>query len=168
MRRRPHPISSHIVVIPPIPLAPRRFPRALHPRRPHRRPGRNVQLLALRHETVPRQRVGILAADQRAQLAPLGVDDPQAVPVAGRPRQLLEEGGRELAMQIQHAAVRPHRRVGVEQRAGAVVRPFREAHADVRLGVAGSGLDGPEAGPVRMDGLRGHPVEERMVLGGRA
>lgn len=50
------------------------------------RPSSNMQLLALRHQTPPCQRIRILTTKQRTHLpAPLRIDDPQTRSIAIRP-----------------------------------------------------------------------------------
>ena len=60
--------------------------------RPQRRPSRQMQLLSLRHQTPPRKRVSILAAQQRSYLpTSLSVHNFETGSVSIRPYELFVE-----------------------------------------------------------------------------
>ena len=66
-----------------------------------------MNLLALRDESIPRQRVRVLPANQRADASESRINDIQSVPISVRPNQLLKEGRHDFAMMIDDRSVRP-------------------------------------------------------------
>jgi hypothetical protein len=126
--------------------------------------GGDVQLLALRHQAVARQRVGVLPAHQCADTADRRVNHTQAAAVAVAPGQLLPEGGHQFAVAIQDAAVVADEQVGIPDAAdadfGGLVDADRHHHTVLASGSAhpvdGRMVDG--------HGALGHAHEELVVL----
>ena len=74
-----------------------------------------MHLFALRDQRVARQRVGILAADQHADLADVRVADAQSFTVAVGPDQLFIKCRHQLAVMVDEVAVAVDQQVGVPQ-----------------------------------------------------
>ena len=87
----------------------------------------HVHLLALGHQGVAGQRVGILAAYQHSDTAYTGIADPQSSSIARSPDELFVEGRDDLAVVAQDAPVVPYQRVGVPDAADARVGAFVES-----------------------------------------
>src|SRR3972149_1121365 len=86
-----------------------------------------MTLLALRHQRVTRQRVGIFAADQRPQSADSGIAHLEPCAIAVGPDELLVERRHELAMVVQYRAVIADQQVGVPETADAGIASFVDA-----------------------------------------
>ena len=90
-----------------------------------------MDLFAFRHQREAGERIGVLAADQHAEPSDLGVDDAQAAGVAVRPDELLVVGGHQLAMPVEHRAVRSDQEIGVPDAADARIGSLGEADGDM-------------------------------------
>ncbi len=70
-----------------------------------------MNLLALRNQSIPRQRVSVLAANQRADASDFRIDDIQSVTIPVRPDQFLKEGWHDFTMVIDNRSIRPDQQV---------------------------------------------------------
>src|SRR5262249_24063343 len=105
-------------------------------RRPHRRIGRDVNLLTLRHQGKPGERVRVLTADQDTDATQPCLGHPKPSAVAVGPRELLPERRHELAVVIEHAAIVADEHVGVPQAPYALLGPLVEPEGDEDAGAA--------------------------------
>ena len=137
-------------------------------RRPQRRIGRDVHLLALGHQGVARQRVGVLAADQRADPPDLGRGDAQSARVAVGPDELFVERRHELAVVVENAAVGADQQVRIPQAADAGVRAFADADRDMDAMLARRRGKPRHLLAVATHGLHGEGAEEIVILDRRA
>ena len=93
---------------------------------------RRVDLLAVGHHRVPRQRVVVLPACQLANAADLAVDGAQARAVALAPDHALVIGGRDLAAPLNQGAIGIEEKLGVVE-GSAVTLVDADGHDDSRL-----------------------------------
>src|SRR6516162_8873274 len=94
-------------------------------RRPAWRIGRNMHLLAFRHERESGQRISILSTNQHSDAADVACYDSQPTRVSISPYQLLVKHGYQLAVQIEDGAVGPDVDVRIPQAADARLRSFK-------------------------------------------
>jgi hypothetical protein len=98
-----------------------------------------VDLFAVGHHRVPRQRVEVLPACQLTNAADLAIDGAQARAVSLAPDHALVIGGRDLAAPLEQDAVGIEEKLGVVQ-GSAVTLVHADGHDDSRL--PGSFADG--------------------------
>ena len=109
-----------------------RFSR--RPCRPERWIRRNVNLLALCHQSVSGQRVRILAADQHPDPTDVRISRSQAAGISIRPDEFFEVCRHQFAVQVQYPAVGPDQDVAVPNTADTDVRPLGETERHIHSG----------------------------------
>ncbi len=128
--------------------------------RPDRRIGRDVNLLALGHQAVAGERIGVFAANQHANPADRRLDDAQTCPVSARPHQLLIIGRNQLAMVIEQRSIFADQHVRIPDAANARFRPLVEPQRDAYFVPACSIPQPRDLRPCDLDGAGGELLEQ--------
>jgi hypothetical protein len=123
-----------------------------------------VDLLALAHQRVAGQRVGVLAADQRADAADARVGHAQACTIAGRPDELLVERGHELAVLHEQLPLVADEQVRVPDAAHTGRAAFAHADGDEDAAAPRLGGDALHLGAIGVDAVFHHRSEQVMVV----
>ena len=126
-----------------------------------------MHLFALRDQRVARERVGILAADQHADLADVRVADAQAFTVAIGPDQLLVKRRHQLAVMVDERAVGIDQQVGVPQAADRNRRALADADRNDDGIVSRGSAERGHLGPGHLDRICREALEEFVTLDGR-
>jgi hypothetical protein len=121
-----------------------------------------VDLLALGHQGVSREWVGVLAADQHSDAADAAVDDGQAATVTICPHQLFIESRNEFAVMVEDRAVRADQDVGVPQAADRGCGSLSDAEGNEHVMALGGHADFCNLWPIDAECLCGHGHEEIM------
>lgn len=123
-----------------------------------------MHLLALCHERVTGQGVGVLPADQHADSAEACFADPQTSAVTVRPRELLVERRHELSVMVEDRAVVPDEDVRVPEASDAHAAEFVEAQRDEDPRPARDGADAAQFGSGAVHGVRRQAAEPVVVV----
>src|SRR5512135_112835 len=121
-----------------------------------------MNLLALRHEREPSERVRILAADEHPDPAQLRAADAQPAAIAVRPDELLVVGRHEFAVMVQEGAIGADQRIRVPEAADAGLCAFSEADRDEDPVSSCRLAEACQLGPVDLDGGGGEGLKELM------
>src|SRR5579863_10488965 len=89
-----------------------------------------MHVLALGEQREASERIGVLAADQRAYSSSLCLDDPQSAAIAIRPCELFPIGRHQLAMAVQNASVVSNQEVGIPDACRTDRRAFVDSDRD--------------------------------------
>src|SRR5260221_7780146 len=119
-----------------------------------------MDLLALRHERITRERIGVLATDQHTEPPDLGLYDAQPAAVAIRPDQLLEVSWDQVAVVIDDVAAGTDEEIGIPETADAGVGSFGDAERYHDAVSPGGHPDFCNFGAVEPQRLRGESLEE--------
>src|SRR5262249_65102 len=133
-------------------------------KRPRRWVGRNMYLFALREQRETRQGVGILATDEGAHAADVGLLGSQISRVAIGPSELSGPRGDEFAMAVQEGSVAIENKVGVPKRSHADRTLFGDADRQDHV-VAFGDLAEPLCVRARhLNGVVKQPAEESVLV----
>lgn len=127
----------------------------------------DVELLALSNQRIAGQSVRVLAADESADAAYLGVVNIQSGAVAEGPDELLAPGGQQLAVMTDQVPLTVEQQIGVPHGAEGVVALFADTDGEEDLILAGNTGDAIESGAGNGYSVLEQALIEGMLIHGR-
>lgn len=127
----------------------------------------DVELLALSNQRIAGQSVRVLAADESADTAYLGVMNIQGRAVAEGPNELLAPGGEQLAVVTNQVTLAVEQQVGVPHGAESVIALFADTDGEEDLILAGNTGDAIESGAGNGYSVLEQALIEGMLIHGR-
>ena len=124
----------------------------------------DVELFPLGDQRIARKSIGVLAADESADAADLGVVNIQSGAVAEGPNELLAPGGEQLAMVTDQVPLTVEQQVGVPHGAEGVVALFADTDGEEDLILAGDAGNAIESGAGNGYGVLKQALIEGMLI----